>query len=103
MKRGFNDDYFVRLLRQRGINQKINQPVDDSVNIENYANDLFEASKILENMTGKQNLKVFVHCTTGASRSATLICVYYCLFCRHPDWQFTEKVEEFMNTQNIHS
>ena len=98
MKRGFNDDYFVRLLRQRGINQKINQPVDDSTNIENYAADLFEASKLLDNLTNKQNLKVFLHCTTGASRSSTLICVYYCLFCHHPDWQYTEKVEEFMDT-----
>lgn len=54
-------------------------------------------------MVNRQNVKVFLHCTTGASRSATLICVYYCLFCRHPEWQYSERVEEFLNTQNIHS
>jgi len=64
--------------------------------MENYAADLFEAAKVLENLINKQNLKTFLHCTTGASRSATLICVYYCIMCRHPDWQYTEKVEEFM-------
>ena len=52
---------------------------------------------------GTADQRVFVHCTTGSSRTCTLLIVYYALFCRHPQWQQLDIVEEFVRTQNIYS
>ena len=103
-QRSINEDYMLRLFKNRGINARVSSPVEDCVNLQTYCDDLFETSKHMEKLLNEgKDQKVFIHCTTGSSRTCTLLIVYYALYCRHPQWQQLDKIEEFVRTQNIYS
>ena len=66
------------IYKSKGI-QYVRCPINDSATDNNYSTDLFEATKLLNDLVDKQKLNVFVHCNQGFTRTPTLALVYICL------------------------
>ena len=49
--------------------------------MDEYVDNLFSAAKDMHELIGDEQNKVYLHCTTGISRSSTLAIVYLALFC----------------------
>lgn len=54
----------------------------------------------MNELVNKKNLKVFVHCTSGISRSATVILAYLCLFKRVQGWEQVATIREFVRSHS---
>jgi len=89
------------MYRNRGISQVLNHPVSD-LDIDEYCGMLFKAAKVLNKLAAKGE-KVLVYCTTGASRSMTLLIVYFALFLKHPQWQNLDELEKFLKQEEPRS
>ena len=83
------------------------QPVADN-RIDEYCSHLFDAAKklnsilhggIIDDAVARKD-KVLVHCTTGASRSATLAMAYLALYVRHPSWNKLDELHAFIRSKN---
>ena len=66
------------IYKSKGI-QYVRSPVNDLYNDNSYSTDLFEATKLLNDLVDNQKLRVFVHCNQGFTRTPTLALVYICL------------------------
>lgn len=89
------------MYRNRGINNVLNHPVSD-LDIDEYCGMLFKAAKVLNKLAAKGE-KVLVYCTTGVSRSMTLLIVYFALFLKHPQWQNLDELEKFLKQEEPRS
>jgi protein-tyrosine phosphatase len=89
------------MYRNRGIQNIMNHPVSD-LDIDEYCGMLFKAAKVLNKLAAKGE-KVLVYCTTGASRSMTLLIVYFALFLKHPQWQNLDELERFLKQEEPRS
>ena len=90
------------MFHKKGITSYTNQVISD-LEDEQYQGQLFKAAKILNTLINKQGHKVFVNCTTGCSRATTLLIVYFAMFCRHPDWNNIQSLEQLVSTCNPRS
>ena len=83
------------------------QPVADN-QMDEYCGQLFDAAKKLNSLlhggvtdeAEERTDKVYVHCTTGASRSATLAMAYLALYVRHPSWNKLDELHAFIRSKN---
>jgi len=71
------------LFRKRGVNNVENFPVSD-LDLDEYCGMLFKAAKLLNKTCNTKGEKLFLQCSTGSSRTMTLIIVYLALFLKHP-------------------
>ena len=78
-QRGIDTGKMMQFYRNNGINVVACVPVTDE-DPEDYADDLFEAAKVLHDLIDVKGHKVFLHDTTGVSRAPTLYLVYLSLF-----------------------
>jgi len=83
--RGISHEHMEELFRNRGITNIQNFPVSD-LDLNEYCGMLFKASKILNKLLNTRGERVFMHCSTGCSRSMTVLVVYFALFLKHPEW-----------------
>ena len=76
--------------------------------LEEYCGHLFDAAKklnsvlhggIIEDAEERKD-RVFVHCTTGTSRSATLAMAYLALYVRHPSWNKLDELHAYIRSKN---
>jgi protein-tyrosine phosphatase len=61
-------------------------PISDSQE-DDLCADIFVGAQHLNNMISKQQMTVYVHCTSGVSRGPSLVLVYLCLYKRVKQWQ----------------
>jgi protein-tyrosine phosphatase len=73
------------MYRNRGIHNVVHSPVSDYFENE-YCEQLFKASLILNELVNIKKLNVFCHCSAGISRGPTLFLCYLALFMKHPQW-----------------
>jgi len=71
------------------------QGLDDAIENE-YCEQLLQVALFLNDLINKKNQTVFVHCTSGVSRSPTLIVVFLCMFIQVDDWYEPKKVESLI-------
>jgi len=77
-QRGINERSLVEEFKKNGIKTYYRYGIsDDDENI--YCEDLFEAQQILYDLIENRNERVYLHCTSGLTRSPSLACVYACL------------------------
>lgn len=87
------------LFRKRGVNNVENFPVSD-LDLDEYCGMLFKAAKLLNKTCNTKGEKLFLQCSTGSSRTMTLIIVYLALFLKHPQWQNLDELERFVIQEN---
>jgi protein-tyrosine phosphatase len=60
---------------------------------------LYQAAQKLYQLQEVQKEKVYVHCTTGVSRSVTLVIVYLSLYMKHEHWNNLQLLKEFIESE----
>ena len=76
------------LYKKHGIDCFQNCPIPEFNQIDNLADKLLEAAKVLDSMRKQLNKqKVFVNCTAGMTRSPSLVILYLCLYCQVDFWK----------------
>lgn len=76
----------------------INVPVNDC-NDDTFEQQLIDAAIELHQMATIQELKVFVHCTTGYNRAPAVLITYLCLFMQHEQWRDVDAVAQWLKNQ----
>ena len=93
--RAIDTNNMKAMYSRSGISSYKTSQVSDA-QLNEYVNNLFEAAKVLNEMLMEADNQVFLHCTTGISRSPTLVIVYLALFLRHKYWDSPKDLEEFV-------
>lgn len=93
--RGINQDKMRMFYDRAQITSYQTFAVSDAIEDE-YITNLFEAAKVLDQLLNDDEQEVFLHCTTGISRSPTLVIVYLALFLRHKNWDNLTELEAFV-------
>ena len=83
-KLGIKRSELASFCTKRGI-RTIRMPLNDIV-IEDYCNDLFRIAQVVNQTVDQQKQKIFIHCSSGVSRSATLALAYMRIFKRVEHW-----------------
>ena len=73
----------------------ISFPISDEDEDE-YGEQLYQGALFLNNLIAHKGHTVFVHCTTGVSRSPTLALLYLSLFCQTALWKQLGKVVDLI-------
>ena len=87
-----------RWFGENGIREVHHVPCDDS-RMSTYVPNLYQAAQKLYQLQDQQKHKVYVHCTTGVSRSVTLVIVYLALYMKHKDWADVQLLKEFVESE----
>lgn len=89
-ERGINQPKIDQFYRNKGINVIVKSPCT-AEDEDTYAEMLFQAAKHLYDLVDLKGHRVYVHCSTGVSRSPTLFLCYQALFMKSnlslPDMQ----------------
>lgn len=86
-----------QLYEKCNIRHLYNCPIPEFNQIDNFAEKLLEAVKILDSMRKQfKDQQIFVHCTAGMTRSPTLVILYLCLFCQVDFWKSPVEVYKFV-------
>ena len=84
--RGLDWNQLTPLYQKHGIHTFVHQPCDDFSERE-YPVQCFTAAQYLNDMISNKGHKVFMHCSSGISRCATVLLTYLCLFKRLRCWK----------------
>lgn len=98
LSRQINQDQLIDIYQECNMDSVINVPVNDCYE-ELFEQQLIDAAIELHKMATIQQLKVFVHCTTGYNRAPAVMIAYLCLFMQHPDWQDVDAVAKWLKDQ----
>ena len=95
-QRGINERLLVDEFRRHGVKTYYRFGLSDDDD-EQYSQDLFEAQQILSDLVENKQEKVYVHCTTGITRSPSVICAYGSLNMINADWKNPEAMERIVS------
>ena len=84
-QRGINERLLVEEFRKNGIKTYYRYGISDDDD-QIYSEDLFEAQQILFDLIENRGERVYLHCTSGMTRCASLTCVYTCLNMKSSQW-----------------
>ena len=91
-----------QLYEKNDIRHSYNCAIPEFNQIDNLAEKLLEAVKVLDVMRKQLgNQKIFVHCTAGMTRSPTLVILYLCLYCQVDFWK--SPVDVYKYVKEYHS
>lgn len=84
-----------QLLKNHGILQ-INNSIDEKAS--NYEKQLFNGALVIDETINMKKMNIYVYCSSGLTRSPTLILAYLCLFKKIDTWESVPKTIEYMKT-----
>lgn len=86
--------------RHFGIDTAMHYPVSN--NDADYKEKVFMAAQYIHGLVEKQNKKVYIHCSSGLTRSPTSVLAYLCIFKRVKQWKSVTSTRDVI-TENCHS
>lgn len=97
-QRGVQLREIQRSYQERGI-RYVKFPIND-IKDKDLQSNLFIAAQHLNNMVNVLGLNVYVHCTSGLTRSPAAILAYLCLFKKIKCWQTPDEALKYIRTFN---
>ena len=74
------------------------EPVSD-IDDRTYFDDLLRVVVRLHEKKTEHKGEIFIHCSSGVSRSPTLLLVYLALYIKHKHWRSVEDLYDFLESE----